>query len=217
MRKYWFVLAALVLVGALGLAQEYKVVPLGEPGTLWENLTVGKYGGDLVISQISPPKTFNHHIAQETSSTDITLMLHAGLTEDNPITFEVEPALAKSWEVSEDGLTITFHLREGLKWSDGEPFTADDVVFTFNGVIFNEDVRTDYRDVLMVEGKLPTCEKVDDYTVKFTLAAPFRPSWGCTLRGRSSPPSERGPKIQSSSSTRPLRDSMNWFVDTKIL
>jgi len=87
----------------------------------------------------------------------------------------VEPALAKSWEISEDGLTITFHLRQGLQWSDGEPFTADDVVFTFNGVIFNEDVRTDYRDVLMVEGQLPTCEKVDDYTVKFTLAAPFRP------------------------------------------
>lgn len=136
---------------------------------------MGKYGGDLVVSSISPPKTFNHHIAQETSSTDITGMLHAGLTEENPITFEVEPALAKSWEVSEDGLTITFHLRQGLSWSDGEPFTADDVVFTFNGVIFNEDVRTDYRDVLMVEGKLPICEKVDDYTVKFTLAAPFRP------------------------------------------
>ncbi len=43
------------------------------------------------------------------------------------------------------------------------------------GSFFNEDVRTDYRDVLLVEDKLPTCEKVDDYTVRFTLAAPFRP------------------------------------------
>ncbi|MCD6128878.1 ABC transporter substrate-binding protein [Candidatus Bipolaricaulota bacterium] len=173
MRKIFALLGVLALVSLGALAQEYKVVPFGEGD--WANLTVGKYGGYLVVGTWNNPKTFNHHIAQETSSTDITSRLHAGLTEVNPITDKVEPALAKSWEISEDGLTITFHLRQGLQWSDGEPFTADDVVFTFNGVIFNEDVRTDYRDVLMVEGQLPTCEKVDDYTVKFTLAAPFRP------------------------------------------
>ena len=173
MRKIFALLGVLALVSLGALAQEYKVVPFGEGD--WANLTVGKYGGYLVVGTWNNPKTFNHHIAQETSSTDITYRLHAGLTDVNPITDKVEPALAKSWEISEDGLTITFHLRQGLQWSDGEPFTADDVVFTFNGVIFNEDVRTDYRDVLMVEGQLPTCEKVDDYTVKFTLAAPFRP------------------------------------------
>ena len=173
MRKILALLGALALVGLGALAQEYMVVPFGEGD--WANLTVGKYGGYLVVGTWDNPKTFNHHIAQETSSTDITYRLHAGLTDVNPITDKVEPALAKSWEISEDGLTITFHLRQGLQWSDGEPFTADDVVFTFNGVIFNEDVRTDYRDVLLVEDQLPTCEKVDDYTVKFTLAAPFRP------------------------------------------
>ena len=173
MRKILALLGALALVGLGALAQEYMVVPFGQGD--WANLTVGKYGGYLVVGTWNNPKTFNHHVAQETSSTDITYRLHAGLTEVNPITDKVEPALAKSWEISEDGLTITFHLRQGLQWSDGEPFTADDVVFTFNGVIFNEDVRTDYRDVLMVEGQLPTCEKVDDYTVKFTLPAPFRP------------------------------------------
>ncbi len=57
----------------------------------------------------------------------------------------VEPGFAKSGEISEDGLVITFYLRKGLQWSDGQPFT---VVFTINGVIFNEGVRTDYRDVL---------------------------------------------------------------------
>ncbi|HIE47713.1 TPA: ABC transporter substrate-binding protein [Candidatus Bipolaricaulota bacterium] len=174
MRKFFAVLlGTLALVAFGGLTQEYKVVPLGEGD--WANLTVGQYGGYLVLGTWNNPKTFNHHIAQETSSTDVTGQLHAGLTEVNPITDKVEPALAKSWEISEDGLTITFYLRQGLQWSDGEPFTADDVVFTFNGVIFNEDVRTDYRDVLMVEGQLPTCEKVGDYTVKFTLPAPFRP------------------------------------------
>jgi len=176
MRKFLMVvIGAAVLVAWGAMAQEYATVPLGQAGTPWESLEVGKPGGYLVIGTWNNPKTFNHHIAQETSSTDITSQLFWGLTEVNPVTFEVEPGLAKSWEISEDGLTITFYLRQGLQWSDGEPFTADDVVFTFNGVIFNEDVRTDYRDVLMVEGQLPTCEKVDDYTVKFTLAAPFRP------------------------------------------
>lgn len=173
MKKFGILGVFLVLWFGISLAQEYKVVPLGQGE--WKDFTIGKYGGYLVVGSLDNPKTFNHHIAQETSSTDITGMLHAGLTEVNPITDMVEPALAKSWEISEDGLVITFHLRQGLKWSDGEPFTADDVVFTFNGVIFNEDVRTDYRDVLLVEGKLPICEKVDDYTVRFTLAAPFRP------------------------------------------
>ncbi len=173
MKRLFLLLGAVALVAFGALAQEYKVVPLGEGD--WANLSVGKYGGYLVVGTWNNPKTFNHHIAQETSSTNVTGLLHAGLTEVNPITDKVEPALAKSWEISEDKLTITFHLRKGLKWSDGEPFTADDVVFTFNGVIFNEDVRTDYRDVLEVGGKLPTCEKVDDYTVKFTLAEPYRP------------------------------------------
>ncbi|MGC9530442.1 MAG: ABC transporter substrate-binding protein [Candidatus Bipolaricaulaceae bacterium] len=176
MRRFVTVLIGLVALAAWGaVAQDYATVPLGEAGTPWENLEVGKPGGYLVIGTWNNPKTFNHHIAQETSSTDVTSRLFRGLTEVNSVTAEVEPGLAKSWEISEDGLTVTFHLREGLKWSDGEPFTAEDVDFTFNGVIFNEDVRTDYRDVLLVEGKLPTCEVVDEYTVKFTLATTFRP------------------------------------------
>ncbi len=173
MKRIAVVLALGLFSLVFALAQEYKVVPFGQGE--WKDFAVGQYGGYLVVGSLDNPKTFNHHIAQETSSTDITNMLHAGLTEVNPITDMVEPGLAKSWDISEDGLVITFYLRQGLQWSDGHPFTADDVVFTFNGVIFNEDVRTDYRDVLLVEDKLPTCEKVDDYTVRFTLAAPFRP------------------------------------------
>lgn len=165
----WIGLLAALMAGT-AIAQEYKVVPFGQGD--WANLTSGQYGGYLVLGSLDNPKTFNYHIAQETSSTDICGMFHAGLTEVNPITDKVEPGLAKSWDISADGLTITFHLRQGLKWSDGAPFTADDVIFTFKGVIYNEDVRTDYRDVLP-EGM--TVEKVDDYTVAFTLQEPFRP------------------------------------------
>jgi len=136
---------------------------------------LGRPGGKIVVGTTVGPKTLNPLIAQETSSTAITDMMHAGLVEVNPITAEIEPALAESWEISEDKKTITFHLRKGLKWSDGEPFTADDVIFTFNDLVFNPDVNTDYRDILQVKGEPIKFEKVDDYTIKVILPEPFRP------------------------------------------
>ncbi|MFQ6116707.1 MAG: ABC transporter substrate-binding protein [Candidatus Bipolaricaulia bacterium] len=136
---------------------------------------LGKPGGKIVIGTTVGPKTLNPLVAQETSSTAITGMLDAGLVETNPITAEIEPALAESWEISEDKKTITFHLRKGVKFSDGVPFTADDVIFTFNDLVFNPDVNTDYRDVLEVKGQPIKFEKVDDYTVKVILPEPFRP------------------------------------------
>jgi len=141
-----------------------------------EGLTeIGIPGGKIVVSTIAGPKTFNHHVAQETSSTAITGLMHAGLVETNVLTAADEPALATSWEISEDKTQIIFHLRKGVKFSDGVPFTADDVLFTFNDVVFNEDVNTDYRDVLKVKGQPIKVEKIDDYTVKVLLPEPFRP------------------------------------------
>jgi len=113
MKKFGAAFAVLAFFVGFALAQEYKVVPLGQGE--WKDFTIGKYGGYLVVGSLDNPKTFNHHIAQETSSTDVTGMLHAGLTEVNPITDMVEPGLAKSWEISEDGMVITFHLRQGLQ------------------------------------------------------------------------------------------------------
>ncbi len=136
---------------------------------------LGIPGGKIVVGSLEGPKTLNHHIAQETTSTNVTAMLHAGLVEVNPVTAEIEPALANDWEVSPDKKEIIFHLRQGLRWSDGEPFTADDVVFTFNDIFFNDDVNTDARDVLQVKGEPIAVEKVDDYTVKATTPEPFRP------------------------------------------
>jgi peptide/nickel transport system substrate-binding protein len=137
---------------------------------------VGKYGGTLVWSVFgSGPKTFNLPIAQETSSTTPLSFLFNGLTETNGVTTEVEPALAESWEFSQDGLVWTFHLRKGIIWFDGERFTADDVVFTYNDIIYNEDIACDMRDLLTIEGKRIKVEKVDDYTVRFTLPVPYAP------------------------------------------
>ena len=137
---------------------------------------VGNYGGTLVWSVFgSGPKTFNLPISQETSSSVPLSFLFDGLTEENRVTTEIEPSLAESWEFSEDGLVWTFHLRKGVTWFDGEPFTADDVVFTYNDVIYNEDIVCGMRDLLTIEGKRIRVEKVDDHAVRFTLPVPYAP------------------------------------------
>ncbi|MBR3020696.1 MAG: ABC transporter substrate-binding protein [Clostridia bacterium] len=79
---------------------------------------------------------------------------------------DIEFRLAESFELSEDGKELTAHLRQGVVWSDGEPFTADDVVFTYEFII-----NTDYangHDTFVYGDEKVTVEKIDDYTVKFT-------------------------------------------------
>jgi len=83
---------------------------------------------------------------------------------------EPMPEVAKSWEWSDDGYVLTLHLIEGAKWSDGEPFTADDVMFTWEGYILDDNVNAPrHQDAWSWEGKPATMAKVDDYTVKITF------------------------------------------------
>jgi peptide/nickel transport system substrate-binding protein len=129
----------------------------------------------LVASILSDPKTFNYPLSQE--SPNIFGTTYEGLVDQNPITGQVEPRVAESWQISEDKLKFTFTLRKELKWSDGQPLTADDVVFTYNDIYFNEAVPTDARDIFRIgtSRKLPTVKKIDERRVEFTLPEPFRP------------------------------------------
>lgn len=88
----------------------------------------------------------------------------------------VEPNIAESWEVSDDVREYTFHLRQGMKWSDGEPFTADDIMFYIEDILFNEELSPagPVADWLPGDGAEDfKAEKIDDYTVKFTFANPY--------------------------------------------
>ena len=129
----------------------------------------------LVTSILSDPKTFNAALSSE--SPNIFGYTYEGLLTQNPIDGKIEGALAKSWEISPDKTKITFTMREGLKWSDGEPLTVDDVVFTYNDIYLNQDIPTDTRDVLRVgkDRKLPTVKKIDNTRVEFSVPEPFRP------------------------------------------
>lgn len=163
------------LVLMLSLALMVSITGLaGAQALVVEAPTIGEFGGVLFSSQISDPKTFNPLIANETSSTDITDRIFDGLTTQNGITTEVEPALAESWEFNEDGTVWTFHLRQGVKWHDGEPFTAEDVIFTLD-LIYDENIPNSTRDVLQVEGEPLQYRQIDEYTIEISMAKPFAP------------------------------------------
>jgi len=140
-----------------------------------QTLPSGKFGGELVLSTTSDPKSFNDIIAKETSTTLVTGHIFEGLTTTNAFTTKVESHLAKRWEVSEDGLQWTFYLRKDVVWNDGRAFTADDVVFTFNDLIYNPDIPSSARDIFTIKGQIFIVEKIDNYTVRFTLPVKFAP------------------------------------------
>ncbi len=134
----------------------------------------GVPGGELILSVISDPKSFNPIVAQETSTTQITGYIFQGLTRTHPVTLEVLPNLAKEWKTS-DGKEWIFYLREDVFWSDGEKFTAGDVVFTFNDLVYNPDIPTSSRDIFTIEGEKIKVEEIDEYTVRFRLPFTFAP------------------------------------------
>lgn len=138
--------------------------------------TPGKYGGTLVTSTIGEgPKTFNSWNSMDATSSQAADIMFDGLVSTDAYTGEVIPRLAKTIKVLPDNKTYIFELRKGLKWSDGKEITADDVVFTWDKIVFGGYGNTSTRDAMYIDGKLPTIEKVDKYTVKFTTPKPFSP------------------------------------------
>ncbi|HEY9732596.1 MAG TPA: ABC transporter substrate-binding protein [Drouetiella sp.] len=137
---------------------------------------IGKPGGSLVRSIISSdPKTFNYWAAEDTSSTLLASHLFSGLVTVDPWTGAVIPDMAESFTVAPDGVTYTTTLRKGLEWSDGKPITSADVAFTWNKLIAGGYGNSSMRDVVSVDGKLPTVTVVDERTNKFVTPKPFAP------------------------------------------
>ena len=144
---------------------------------------IGKHGGDMTLATVAEPLTFNLAIANDAYSTGVLGYVFEGLTETSWLTDEVEPRLAESWESSDDGLTWTFRLRRDVRWHDGEPFTAHDVDFTFNRIIYNDDVPAadrasfNFRFLNEETGEWEeapmTVKALDNYTVQCVLPQPF--------------------------------------------
>jgi peptide/nickel transport system substrate-binding protein len=123
---------------------------------------IGKYGGTWRRGFTGPGDGQNGH---RVAGSDRLLFWDANAFP------EVVPNVAKSWEVSEDGTTITIHLRQGAKWSDGEPFTSADIMFWFEHMYQNEElvpVRSSFFNI----DNGATLEAPDEYTVVYSFPQP---------------------------------------------
>jgi peptide/nickel transport system substrate-binding protein len=171
-RPLRFALVCAWACSALGVGA--RPVPLDqqtEERMLTDNAP-GHSGGKIVVALRSEPKTLNPVLAQDAASRDVIRCLTADLIDINRATQKTEPALAKSWTVSPDGREYTLHLRRGLRFSDGQPLDADDVIFSF-GLYLDEKIDSPQRDLLVVGGKPIGVHKLDSYTVRFDLAQPY--------------------------------------------
>jgi peptide/nickel transport system substrate-binding protein len=133
---------------------------------------IGRPGGRLVISLRDEPKTLNPLTAADGPSREVIGAMQADLVHINRATQLTESALAKSWKISADGLQYTLTLRQGLRFSDGHPLDADDVLFTFH-VYLDENVHATQRDLLIVAGKPITVRKLNSQTLVFQFAKPY--------------------------------------------
>jgi peptide/nickel transport system substrate-binding protein len=167
----------LALIVRLLAAVSMAAGPAPEPITAGEGIQrvadeIGNYGGRLVIGQRAEPKTLNPVTATDAVSREVIGRCNADLISINRLTQKTEPALAESWRISPDGRSFTLHLRKGIRFSDGHPFDADDVVFSF-ALHLDATVGSPQRDLLVMDGKPLTVTKLDQYTVRFTLPRPY--------------------------------------------
>jgi peptide/nickel transport system substrate-binding protein len=148
------------------LVSEGKLPPLAEripkaPRVITPFEKAGVYGGDWRLAQVGGHLTHMHRY-----------QYYENLVCWTPGWGGIEPNVAESYEVSPDSREYTFHLREGMKWSDGDPFDVEDVAFWFEDVLSNRQL-TPSPDVRYRQGQeLMKFEAIDKYTFKFTFPGP---------------------------------------------
>jgi peptide/nickel transport system substrate-binding protein len=148
-------------------------LPLPEDADISERPS-GRYGGVFVQSSAQEPKTFNPMVSEDTYSAQAIGLMQSALTDYDPVKEETVPSLAREWEIGPDNKVYTFHLRRGLRWSDGEPLTADDVIFTFD-VVFDPRFPNRYAQQYTIAGEPVKYEKIDEHTVRFRTADVYAP------------------------------------------
>lgn len=173
-RNFWLIaLAYLAILAGFGCKPPEADKEYGGPDT-------GPAYGDIFIdASIGDASTLIPPLASDAASHAIASLIYNGLVRyDGDLTLVGD--LAESWTVSPDGLTITFKLRRGVKWHDGAPFTAQDVLFTYQTMVDPKTPTAYSGDYLQVK----KAEAPDDYTFRVTYPKPFAPalgSWGLAI------------------------------------
>ncbi|NJD90821.1 MAG: peptide-binding protein, partial [Geobacter sp.] len=137
------------------------------------------FGDSLIEGTIGEPSTLIPLLASDSASHSVAGLIYNGLLKYDK-NLELTGDLAERWEVSTDGLTITFHLRRGVKWHDGRAFTSRDVMYTYRTIIDPKTPTAYAEDFLQVK----SAAAPDPYTFKVVYAKPFAPalaSWGLAI------------------------------------
>lgn len=147
-------------------------------GYLNATIAIPKAGGEYIEGLVGSPQFINPILAQTNDvDLDLSRLIFSGLLKQDA-NGQLAPDLAERYEISPDQLTYTFYLRNNVKWHDGSPFKADDVIFTIASLqdpAFKSPLSRSFRGI--------TAEKIDDFTVKFTLKEPFAPFLGLLTFG----------------------------------
>ncbi len=134
------------------------------------------YGDAIIEGTIAEPSNLIPMLASDSASHSIAGLIFNGLVKYDT-DLSITGDLAETWDVSRDGLVITFHLRKGVRWTDGVEFTADDVMFGYRTIIDEKTPSAYKEDYLQVK----KAEVLDRYTFRVTYDKPFAPaltSWG---------------------------------------
>ena len=134
------------------------------------------YGDIMVEGSLGDASNLIPILSSDSTSHEISGLIFNGLVKYDK-DLNVTGDLAESWEISKDGLVITFHLRKGVRWHDGRPFTAEDVLYTYR-VTIDPRTPTAYSGDFL---KVKKAEVLDAYTFRVTYDKPFAPalmSWG---------------------------------------
>lgn len=124
--------------------------------------SIGQYGGLM-----------RHPLLGSWSSRFYSFMGNENLLVWTPNWDGLLPNVAESYEVNADSTEFTFRLREGMKWSDGEDFNADDIMFWYNDIMLNTELTPQKPNWLTVAGEFAKVEALDDYTIRFSFVAPY--------------------------------------------
>ena len=164
-------LAALILALAATAAAGCRGGDTSAPGAA--SPAAPARGGALVASLRSEPGNYNRYFEASAATDLVALLTQARLVQINRATDEVEPALAERWELSDDGLTLTLRLRDGVAFSDGTPFTSADVAFSFQAAY--EAPRSVLAEGLKIDGVRLNVATPDARTVVLKFPVPFAP------------------------------------------
>jgi len=140
------------------------------------------YGDIMVEGSIGDASNLIPLLSSDSTSHEIGGLIYNGLVKYDK-NLNIIGDLAESWDISRDGLVITFHLRHNVRWHDGQPFTAEDVLFTYQLTVDPRTPTAYAGDFL----KVKKAEALDDYTFRATYDKPFAPalmSWGNAILPR---------------------------------